>query len=85
MKAFYHITRADNDTNGNPRWKYNVYVQFGSEAKVLRLMTPKLAGKYSKKYDAYILTYHGSEAQTEQLIRETLAKIDNYEIGEARA
>lgn len=83
MKAFYHLARVESDRNGNPRWKYNVYVQFGNEAKVLRLMTPKLAGKYSKRFDAYVLTYHGNEAQTEQVIRGALANIDNYEIGEA--
>ena len=84
-KAIYHYTRVENDTNGNPQYKFNVYVmpsvfKENENGRVLRLVTSRLSARFSKKHDAYVIKYHGNESQTEKLI-ESLISGAGYDLG----
>lgn len=79
----YHFSRINNDNNGNPQYKFNVYVQplksFG-DGRTLRLQTHKLGARFSKRHDAYVIKYYGNENQTAQLI-EQMIRAAGYKIG----
>ena len=74
MKAIYHFRKVDNDKNGNPRYAFNVFVNPGTMTeRTLRVNNPQL-GKFIKKYDAYVITYHGNDAQVALVIESLMHK-----------
>jgi hypothetical protein len=76
----YHFTKINSDNNGNPQYKFNVYIQPLSNGRTLRLQTPKLGARFSKRHDAYIVKYWGNEDQVAQII-EKMIEAAGYKIG----
>ena len=71
----YHFTQVNNDNNGNPQYKFNLYntVDY-SNRNMLRVRSPRIGARFSKRYDAYVIKYHGDEEQTAKIIEDIITR-----------
>lgn len=66
--------RIDNDVNGNPRFAYNMLLQDTGNV-MLPIIDSKLAGRYSKRHQAYVVsTYMSISDYMQQLFNEYWGK-----------